>query len=207
MSDKTTLLPPNATEQERAIEQTTARLEDVPIGIRDLWNPDTCPQELLPWLAWSFSLDAWKSYWPEEVKRARIKQAVAIQRKKGTSQSVRDVVASFGGGLSLKEWWQTQPKGTPHTFEVVLTLGSGAPTTAEYQQDVIDAITQTKPVRSHFTFVLGITALGGIGFQSILRTMTHRRLQAVEAPYTGGLGLDGYARPMNHLRLTATEAI
>lgn len=46
-----------------------------------------------------------------------------------------------------------------------------------------------------------------LGLKAIMRTMTHRRIQAVEAPYTGSLGLDGYARPMNHLRLTATEAI
>lgn len=181
MSDKPTLLPPNATEQERAIEQTMARIEDVPVGICDLWNPDTCPAELLPWLAWAMSLDAWKSYWPEQVKRTRIKQAIEIQRKKGTSKSVRDVVASFGGSISMREWWQTEPKGTPHTFDVLLSVGGDIPSTAKYQQDIIDEVTRTKPVRSHFTLTAGITAIGSFGIQGELRPVVYTRLLTHEA--------------------------
>ena len=51
------LLPHNASPQERAIEAATARLADVPVPLRDLWNPETCPAELLPWLAWAFGVD------------------------------------------------------------------------------------------------------------------------------------------------------
>jgi hypothetical protein len=36
-----TLLPRNATELERALETSMARLADVPVPLRDLWNPDT----------------------------------------------------------------------------------------------------------------------------------------------------------------------
>jgi len=43
------LLPPNATDTERAIEATTERTTDLPVPLRTLWNPDTCPADLLPW--------------------------------------------------------------------------------------------------------------------------------------------------------------
>lgn len=182
MNNPSSLLPSNATKLERAVEQATARQSNLPVPLRELWNPDTCPEHLLPWLAWSLSLDSWQPYWPVAVKRERIRAAVEIQRRKGTAKSVRDVVAAFGSALSLREWWQKTPKGTPHTFEVVLTLGAGVPNTAAYQQDVIAEIERTKPVRSHFTFTLGLAATGGLGLQGAARPIIYRRLQCTEAP-------------------------
>lgn len=181
MSDRPTLLPPNATEQELAIEQSTGRVEDVPVPIKTLWNPDTCPVELLPWLAWAMSIDTWKFYWPESVKREHIRQAVALQRKKGTTASVRGVVQSFGGDIALQEWWQTIPKGVPHTFHVSLTVGSSVPATPEYQQDIIDEITRTKPVRSHFTFDVIQSGQAGLGLQGAARPIIYRRLSTTGA--------------------------
>ncbi len=182
MSNLPSLLPRNATALERSIEQATARLGNLPVPLRELWNPDTCPEYLLPWLAWSLGLDSWQPYWPVAIKRQRIKAAVDIQRHKGTTKSVRDVVAAFGSALALREWWQLSPKGPPHTFEVVLTIGAGVPKTAAYQQDVIAEIERTKPVRSHFTFTLGMAATGGLGLQGAARPIIYRRLQCAEAP-------------------------
>lgn len=182
MSKVPSLLPPNAAALERALEQASASLSGLPVPLRELWNPDTCPEPLLPWLAWTLSLDSWQPYWPEAVKRARIRAAVDIQRRKGTAKSVREAVASFGSALALREWWQAIPRGTPHTFEVVLTLGTSVPNTAAYQQDIIGEIERTKPVRSHFTFTLGLAASGGLGLQGAARPITYRRLHCVEAP-------------------------
>lgn len=180
MSDEA-LLPNNATPQEQAIEASTARLAGVPLPIRDLWNPDTCPVDLLPYLAWALSLDDWKSYWPESVKRQRIRDAIAIQRKKGTAQSVRSAVASFGSSVALREWWQKTPKGDPHTFEATLTLGGNAPGDGDFQADIINEINRTKPVRSHFTLTAGLSASGGVGVQGVARTLTYKRLTLTEA--------------------------
>lgn len=180
MSDKASLLPVNATLQERAVEQSTARIQDVPTPLRDLWNPDTCPVELMPWLAWALSLDFWKSYWPEPVKRLRLKEAIKIQRRKGTVRSIRDVASSFGAALSLKEWWQNDPPTTPYTFDVLLAVGGDVPATAEYQADIIDEITRTKPVRSHFTLTAGVKGAGGIGIQGTARPYIYSRISAVE---------------------------
>lgn len=182
MSNLPSLLPRNATHLERSIEQATARLGNLPVPLRELWNPDTCPEHLLPWLAWSLGLDSWQPYWPVAVKRERIRMAVEIQRRKGTAKSVRDVVRAFGSSLALREWWQLKPKGTPHTFEVVLTLGAGVPNTAAFQNDVIAEIHRTKPVRSHFTLTLGLAATGGLGLAGAARPVIYRRIQCTEAP-------------------------
>jgi len=160
-----TLLPRNATELERALEASMARLADVPVPLRDLWNPDTCPVELLPYLAWALSIDSWSSAWSETVKRARVRQALAIQRRKGTSSSVRDVIESFGGVVAIREWWQMEPPGEPHTFSLVLNVtdDQGAPADASYVDAVIAEVYRTKPVRSHFTFSQALNASAQLG--------------------------------------------
>jgi len=173
------LLPPTASNGEKALEAATARIADVPVPLRSVWNPDTCPVDLLPWLAWALSVDSWKSYWSENVKRARIRAAQDIQRRKGTAQSVRAVVEAFGGAAALREWWQYDPPGPPHTFDIVLTLSAqgGAPPTSEFVDDVIAEVSRTKPVRSHFTFTQGVQANGAAGVGAGARTAVYRRLQ------------------------------
>lgn len=182
MSNPPSLLPSNASNLERQLEQSLARLGNLPVPLRELWNPATCPEHLLPWLAWSLSLDSWQPYWPVAIKRERIKVAIEIQRRKGTTKSVRDVVSSFGSALALREWWQKSPMGQPYTFDVVLTLGGGVPNTAAYQQDILNEIDRTKPVRAHYTLTLGLSATGGLGLQGAARPIVYRRLQCTEAP-------------------------
>lgn len=96
MSD--TLLPANATPQERALEGATARVRDVPVPIRELWNADTCPADKLGFLAWAFGVDEWDPAWTEEAKRATIRDAVMVQSRKGSVWSIRRVLANAGYG-------------------------------------------------------------------------------------------------------------
>ncbi|TAA26569.1 phage tail protein I [Pseudoxanthomonas winnipegensis] len=174
-----TLLPPNATTAERSLEAATSRLADVPVPLRSLWNADTCPAALLPWLAWGLGIDAWKDYWPEYVKRARIRAAIDIQRRKGTAESVRTVVQSFGGAVDLREWHQQQPPGVPHTFQMVLTVTGqgGAESTAGFVDDVIAEVERTKPVRSHFTFTQGLAAAAAVAVVAVARPVLYRQMQ------------------------------
>lgn len=141
------LLPPNATDQEVSIDATTARISSIGVPLRDLWNPDTCPAFLLPWLAWTFSVGDWSSDWTEIQKRAVIKASVEIHRHKGTLGSVRRVVDAFGLGIKIKEWWQKSPQGTPHTFTLSISVDQ-MPIGA--RDAVISAIRRVKPVRSDF---------------------------------------------------------
>lgn len=171
------LLPPNATELERALELATARINDIDTNLRKLWSPDDCPVGLLPWLAWALSLDSWSSDWPEAIKRERVRRALDIARRKGTAQSVRSVVESFGGQVAIREWWQKTPVGEPHTFDLVLTLGSAsAPASAAFVDSVIAEVARTKPVRSHFSFTQGFAAASSVGVPAAARAVTAARL-------------------------------
>ena len=156
-----------------------ASVMPLPVSIATLWDADHCPAELLPWLAWALSVDEWKAYWPENVKRARVRTAIAIQRRKGTIGSVRDVVAAFGGSLAVREWWEHEPPAEPHTFDVVMTIAGqkGDAVSSAYIDDIIAEITRTKPVRSHFTFTQGLQADGAIAAIAAARVAAHRRIQ------------------------------
>ena len=96
-----TLLPHNATPQERALEATTARPASLydpgqSLPIADLWNPDKCPVKHLPWLAWTLSVDIWDSTWPEAKMRAVIAASVDVHRKKGTPYAIRTALEAAG---------------------------------------------------------------------------------------------------------------
>jgi phage tail P2-like protein len=160
-----------------------ARLADLQVPLRQLVSPDDCPLPLLPYLAWALSIDSWSSDWPEAVKRARVRRAIEIQRRKGTSESVRAVVESFGGAVAVREWWQTVPRGDPHTFSLLVSLAGegGAEASAAFADAVIAEVRRTKPVRSHFTYTQGVNASQRLGIVGGARPATFARLQ-LEAP-------------------------
>lgn len=171
------LLPPGSTALEKALEQVAAGMFDLPTPIRSVWSPDNCPIGLLPWLAWGLSLDNWSSDWTEGIKRERVRKAIPIARQKGTAASVRAVVQSFGGSVAIREWWQMEPKGDPHTFSLVLNLDqNGAPASAAFVDQVIAEVGRAKPVRSHFTFTQGITAKANVGLIAAVRPTIYARL-------------------------------
>lgn len=175
------LLPPNSTTLESRLAQTGAHITDLPVPLKTLWNPWTCPVDLLPWLAWSLGVETWPSYWSERQQRQAIADSLKIKRLKGTVAAVRKVIAQMGAGLALRQWWQMEPKGTPHTFDVLLTLADGANRHADFQLDLIAEINRVKPERSHFTLNLGIEAQGRLGLIGGARPVIYRRLTLTEA--------------------------
>ncbi len=98
MSDES-LLPPNATAFELAVEGATC--VPLPIPNQMLWNPAECPAALLPWLAHSLSVDAWETTWTEQTKRDVIATAVAVHRRKGTRAAIREVIRAAGYGEAI----------------------------------------------------------------------------------------------------------
>lgn len=95
------LLPANATSLERNLSQTLAQATDLPVPIRQLWNPATCPKPLLTWLAWSFSVDEWNPNWGEDVQRRVIEQSVQVHRRKGTRGAVRRALEAYFGEIAF----------------------------------------------------------------------------------------------------------
>ncbi|AUF99796.1 phage tail protein I [Pseudomonas sp. 09C 129] len=144
------LLPPNATQLERLAAEALAQIKRVPIPLRQLWNPDTCPIDLLPYLAWAFSVDRWSSAWPESAKRAAIRAAYFIHAHKGTIGALRRVVEPLGYLIEVVEWWQTVPPGPRATFALkVGILETGI--TEEMYQELTWLIDDAKPLTRHLT--------------------------------------------------------
>lgn len=150
-----TLLPPNSTALERALDQTGARLTDVPVPLRDLWNPATCPAHLLPWLAWGVSIDFWNGDWSEAEKREAIAGAIEAQRRKGTPASLRQVLDRFDPMIGLVEWFQDRDGLDPHMFrlELPLAIDSEVPYDAALIEALLRDIAAVKPLRSHMVAV------------------------------------------------------
>lgn len=145
MSD---LLPYNATDAERTLANTIARISNIPIVVREVWNPDTCPANVLPWLAWAFSVDDWDTNWTDDQKRNVIKQSVYSQRIKGTIGAVTRQLAALGYSIQILEWWQQEPEGEPYTFDVYITA-SQYPLSARDYSKVLEVIDTNKNLRSH----------------------------------------------------------
>lgn len=158
------LLPPNATEEERAIEATGAVATDtlsLPENqpMRPVWQPDLCPAPLLPYLAWALSVDEWDPAWPETTKRLAVKDALGQHLIKGSVQSLRNLLGLLGfPDAVLTEWFETPVdpglaafhSDTPHTF----SLGfNPEDTEALFDPAFITRLTSqlahTVPVRSH----------------------------------------------------------
>lgn len=90
------LLPSGATRFERALEEAMSLGTELPIGLRDISNPETAPDSFIPWLAWGLSSDLWDRDWPIEKKRAVAKAWYRLHRLKGTQAGIEEALRFFG---------------------------------------------------------------------------------------------------------------
>ena len=146
------LLPYNATSQERALAESVARISDVPVPIRDTWNADTCPPQLLAWLAWAWSVDQWDDNWTDAQKRAFIKSSVEVHRYKGTIGAVRDALEALQFDAQVQEWFNQAPAGNPFTFRLLLTADQVGVSLGDLAV-LLAVVERTKNLRSHLSEV------------------------------------------------------
>lgn len=113
------LLPPSATPQERALSLATARVGTVGASsVADLWNPQTCPVAILPWLAWGMSVDKWDNAWTEQQKRDVIAASVTVHRVKGTIGGLKAALRPLDYAVAIEE-----NVGGPYRFRVNVDFG------------------------------------------------------------------------------------
>ncbi len=151
------LLPPNRTPAEEATELTCARMSDLPVAIGDLWNPDACPADLLPWLAWALSVEEWAAAWSEEHKRAVVRRAIRVHRLKGTRRAVELALDALGFSIDLVEWFE---EGAPeHTFRLDAfapdIFDAGQALDAGLVATITRLVEATKPARAHWSLRVG----------------------------------------------------
>ena len=137
------LLPPNASQGLKNIEQTTARFGDLPVDIDQMMNPDSNPAHLLGWLAWAFSVENWDPSWGDNVKREVIKTSIEVHRRKGTVRAIKDALAAAGyGDATLDETVTGEPWAV---YNIKLTK----PMTRERAQILRRILSAVAPARCH----------------------------------------------------------
>ncbi len=180
MFDLPTILKPNATELDRAIEQAICKGKPDLTPIATLMNPETCPAHLLGWLAWSFSVDIWDAAWSEATKREVIKRSITIHQIKGTAGAVRRALSTIGFRTDISEWFEHG--GGPYTFRIDAfgddIFAGGFQISAELVDMVTLLIENVKPVRAHFTLRIGEKKGGTVTLRtgSLQRAEDHRHI-------------------------------
>ncbi|CAM3964205.1 phage tail protein I [Pseudoalteromonas byunsanensis] len=166
------LLAPNASKFEQAHERAShfSTSKSIPEYVANHWHPATCPESLLPWLAWSLSVDEWDEQWPIEAKRTLIQNSVAIHKHKGTVGAVKRALASLGVVMEFFEWFEDVDDAVlvpihskePNTFTFIAWANESAYTSQsvtlskQLYDDIYRVTNHTKPQRAHFDFLVGI---------------------------------------------------
>ncbi|KZN53437.1 phage tail protein I [Pseudoalteromonas luteoviolacea] len=110
--------------EKRALVKSACVLNDTRLLMTSLWNPFLCPAELLPWLAWSVSVDEWDEAWSEVLKRQVIADAFSVHQVKGTPYALQKALDSLNIKTEIKEWWQggnveELPRGTVQVWALI----------------------------------------------------------------------------------------
>lgn len=150
------LLPSNATHEEKALSVASVFSPDIlPEDIKKLWRPEEAPYAFLPLMAWGLHVDFWDENLPDAAKRALIKSSFDAHRYKGTLFAVKKILSDLGFIPTIKEWWQHG--GVEHTFSVEANFPGGPQDVLflgpETKEQIIRAIEQVKPLRSHLNYV------------------------------------------------------
>ncbi len=153
---------PHASRLEEALSLTFAENLNIPIDIHTSWQAVHCPEHLLPYLAWSLSVDDWDDNWSADSKRAVINESIFVHQQKGTLASIRRVMQAAGFGdidiienQSLKTWngeltfegLETFDHEEMHWAEYKIRLKS--PITRDEAERIRRILKNTAPARCH----------------------------------------------------------
>lgn len=145
-----TLTPPSSTRLERVAARVCASLGEVRVPLRQLWDPCTCPVDLLPYLAWAFSVDRWDENWSAATKRSVIASSFFIHLHKGTINVLRAVISPLGSLTGVSEWFESG--SVPGTFGVSIRIGNKG-LSADAYLELERLIDDAKPCSRHLTGV------------------------------------------------------
>ena len=81
------VLPSHSTKMERALETAGLYVGSFAVD-PEHWDPDTCPEAMLPWLAWALSVDVFDSRWPVETRRNMIRSSIEVHRLHGDTRRI-----------------------------------------------------------------------------------------------------------------------
>ncbi|TMP83758.1 phage tail protein I [Pseudoalteromonas phenolica] len=179
-----------------SVEQFSSS-EVIEQNIAHQWDPLRCPVTLLPWLAWSLSVDDWDESWTEETKRAMIANSVKVHKHKGTVGAVKKALSALGLQIDFFEWFEDVDdvylapyhSREPNTF-IFIAWANETPYTSKsivLDQTLYDAIyrvtNQTKPQKAHFDFLVGVKMSSAMLAGAISKQSISKRSYAQVLPH------------------------
>ena len=133
--------------------------------LETLWQPETCPIELLPWLAWSQSVTQWDEQWPEPIKRQIIAQSYEQHKHLGTRFAIINALAPFGYDTRITEWFEQVPKGPAGTIAIDVAVSDRGLNESLYQQ-IFQTISANKRHSIQFNLSLSLLSTAKIQLAS-----------------------------------------
>lgn len=131
---------------------------------------DSLTSQQLDHMATQWDVLVWRDSWPLAKKRVALKASIINKRQKGTLNGIRRAVSflataeNLDKAMTFEEWWETGPdklgsilgfEGIPHTFLVFLDQGQlSYAIDREVQTEFVEALNNSKPLRSHYMFVI-----------------------------------------------------
>lgn len=115
------LLPINASELLKNLEKTGCKITELEAKNKYVFNGDLAPENVLPFLAWSLSVDDWSDNWEVDIKRNIIKTSVTLHRQKGTIGALKQALSAFNFiDIKIEEWFEYG--GYPYYFKVYFDI-------------------------------------------------------------------------------------
>lgn len=150
-ADLISLLPPNATPFEKALEGML-RENILPVDenmhirmpILDAWNPDTCPEYLLPYLGLNLSMRL-NTALPVQRQRDILKASYEIHSYEGTPQALLDLIFALGYDGAVILEGATDAEGNQHWANYSICLNENI--SIERGQILIDLVKDLAPTR------------------------------------------------------------
>ena len=150
--DLETLLPPNATELELAVE-SMLRENFLPVDenlhvkmpVIDAWDPDEIPAHVIPYLGVNLSITVDVGL-PEQEQRNLLKASYGIHSYEGTPQSLLDVINALGYGGAVIVEGATDPSDTT-THWAHYSICINQPITIADAQRLVDLVKDLAPIR------------------------------------------------------------
>ena len=188
------ILPGNLPFDERQIESLENRISDLDVPIDRLWNPATCPENILPFLAWALSVDVWNPQWSVEQKRSAVAAAPQLHRIKGTPKAVKMALTQLGLDYEYTEWHEQTPQGTPGTFAITVFINNnldGDLLGAKNQALIQELINKNKRATAHYIFTMGLGIDGPLQIGGAIEPMQSHADLSLTPSYTMNMDVQG----------------
>jgi phage tail P2-like protein len=209
IDDKKSLLPINASGLLKDLELVSDKILDLETANRLVFNPDLAPENILPWIGWALSIDAWSDDWSLETKRKMIRNSLILHKIKGTKGAIKKALEIIGISAQITEWWEVDPKLTPHTFQLVAYLNdnleqnSSIIITQDTQKKLVNLINNVKPLRSHLDFKLGMKFGSALFYQTKFQVKHYLQfsLQTKISKFNTGLAAMAFMKVITYQKI------